>query len=184
MATNIGIMDAEYFVGRFEILSWINSLLQLNLSKVKKACSGVVHCQLLDATHPGIVLMHKVNFDAKSGYEMIQSLLSVTNISSFLAGVLAWKDPHILVHASQIVEILMEKLPNKFSKMLVSITTTQASSREKDNDSISGASFHRKHYHLRSGNLNPDESLLDDMKIPVPVNVSGPPCFVETATVN
>ncbi|KAI5389756.1 hypothetical protein KIW84_075161 [Lathyrus oleraceus] len=150
----------------------------------EKACSGVVHCQLLDATRPGIVLMHKVNFDAKSGYEMIQSLLSVTNISSFLAGVLAWKDPHILVHASQIVEILMEKLPNKFSKMLVSITTTQASSREKDNDSISGASFHRKHYHLRSGNLNPDESLLDDLKIPVPVNVSGPPCFVETPTVN
>lgn len=73
MDTNIGIMDVEYFVGRFEILSWINSLLQLNLSKVEKACSGVVHCQLLDAAHPGIVLMHKVNFDAKSNYEMIQN---------------------------------------------------------------------------------------------------------------
>ncbi|KAI5409445.1 hypothetical protein KIW84_055037 [Lathyrus oleraceus] len=36
MATNIGIMDAEYFVGRFEILSWINSLLQLNLSQSRK----------------------------------------------------------------------------------------------------------------------------------------------------
>lgn len=184
MATNIGIMDAEYFVGRFEILYWINSLLQLNLSKVEKACSGAVHCQLLDVARPGIVPMHKVNFDAKSGYEMIQSLLSVTNISSFLAGVLAWKDPHILVHALQIAEILMEKLPDTFSKMFVSITATQASSREKDNDSISGASFHRKHYQLRSGNLNPDESLLDDLKIPVPVNVSGPPCSVETPTVN
>ncbi|KAI5402306.1 E3 ubiquitin-protein ligase UPL3 [Lathyrus oleraceus] len=134
--------------------------------------------------------------------EMIQSLLSVTNISSFLAGVLAWKDPHILVHALQIAEILMEKLPDTFSKMFVregvvhavdqlivagesiSITTTQTSSREKDNDSISGASFHRKHYHLRSGNLNPDESLLDDLKSPVPVNASGPPCSVETPTVN
>ncbi|CAL5194834.1 unnamed protein product [Lathyrus oleraceus] len=73
MATNIRIMDPEYFVGRFEILSWINSLLQLNLSKVEKACSGAVQCKLLDATHPGIVPMHKVNFDAKSEYEMIQN---------------------------------------------------------------------------------------------------------------
>jgi len=36
MATNIGIMDAAYFVGRSEILSWINSTLQLNLSKVEE----------------------------------------------------------------------------------------------------------------------------------------------------
>ena len=86
--------------------------------------------------------------------------------------------------ALQIAKILMEKLHDTFSKMFVSITATQASSREKDNDSISGASFHRKHYQLRSGNLNPDESLLDDLKIPNPVNVSGPPCFVETPTVN
>lgn len=36
MATNIGMMDGAYFVGRSEILAWINSTLHLSLSKVEE----------------------------------------------------------------------------------------------------------------------------------------------------
>ncbi|KAK9098831.1 hypothetical protein Syun_025876 [Stephania yunnanensis] len=36
MVMSIGMMDAAYFVGRTEILAWINSTLHLNLSKVEE----------------------------------------------------------------------------------------------------------------------------------------------------
>lgn len=73
MATTIGMMDSAYFVGRNEILNWINARLQLHLSKVEEAASGAVQCQMMDMTYPGIVPMHKVNFDAKTEYDMIQN---------------------------------------------------------------------------------------------------------------
>jgi len=36
MASNIGMMDSAYFVGRNEILTWINNRLQLNLSRIEE----------------------------------------------------------------------------------------------------------------------------------------------------
>ncbi|GJN12971.1 hypothetical protein PR202_ga31300 [Eleusine coracana subsp. coracana] len=45
--------------------------------------------------------------------------LSVIGKLIFLAGILAWKDPQVLIPALQIAEILMEKLPEIFLKMFV-----------------------------------------------------------------
>nr|GEX01795.1 microtubule-associated protein RP/EB family member 1A [Tanacetum cinerariifolium] len=73
MASNIGMMDSAYFVGRNELLSWINARLQLNLSRIEEAASGAVQCQMMDMTYPGAVPMHKVNFDARTEYDMIQN---------------------------------------------------------------------------------------------------------------
>jgi len=51
---------------------------------------------------------------------LFQSLLSYfVSICSFLAGILAWKDPQVLIPALQIAEIMMEKLPETFSKLFV-----------------------------------------------------------------
>ncbi|CAI9781992.1 unnamed protein product [Fraxinus pennsylvanica] len=131
--------------------------------------------------------------------EMIQSLISSTNISSFLAGVLAWKDPQVLVPALQIAEILMQKLPGTFSKIFIregvvhavdsliiagsaSNTSLQPSSSENDNDSITGSSRSRR-CRRRGGNSSSDVNPAEDSKSSAP-SIGSPPNTIEIPTVN
>ncbi|KAK4764814.1 hypothetical protein SAY86_025904 [Trapa natans] len=129
-----------------------------------------------------------------SSSEMIQSLLSVTNIFSFLAGILAWKDPHVLVPALQIADILMEKLPETFSKMFVregvihaidqlilpgNNSSAQASAVDKDNDSITGSSSRSRRYRRRAANTNIDRSSVEESKNPLTISIGSPSGSVE-----
>lgn len=117
-----------------------------------------------------------------------------------MAGVLAWKDPQVLIPALQIAEILMEKLPGTFSKMFVregvvhavdalivsgssSTAPSQPPSTEKDNDSITGTSSSRRRYRRRSGNSNPDLHTTEDSKSPIPI-VGSPPSSMEITPAN
>lgn len=67
-------MDSgAYFVGRHELLGWINTTLQLNLQKIEETASGAVACQIMDALHPGTVPMKKVDFNVKNEYDFINN---------------------------------------------------------------------------------------------------------------
>lgn len=70
---SISLMDGTYFVGRKEILDWLNALCGLSLSKVEQTCTGAVACQILDAIYPGKVPMSKVDWSANKDYEYIQN---------------------------------------------------------------------------------------------------------------
>ncbi|XP_020699967.1 E3 ubiquitin-protein ligase UPL3-like isoform X1 [Dendrobium catenatum] len=125
-----------------------------------------------------------------SSAEMIPSLLSATNISSFLAGVLAWKDPQVLIPALQIAEILMDKLPDIFAEkfvregvvhaidaLIVSDSSTSVPSQsslleKKDAESISSRS--RRH-RRRNGGLNTDGGLFDEAKVLADGATGSPP---------
>ena len=70
MAT-IGLMEGAYFVGRKEIIDFVNTTLELRLNKVEDTASGCVACQLLDILYPNTVPMSKVDWSANKSFEYV-----------------------------------------------------------------------------------------------------------------
>jgi len=62
-------MDGAYFTSKNEILSFLNQLLDLNLTKIEQTASGCVACQLIEYCFPKSIPMSKVNWGAKSSHE-------------------------------------------------------------------------------------------------------------------
>lgn len=85
---SIGIMSGAYFVSRTGILSWLNSLLEINYQKVEQVSNGAAFCQIVDAMYPGkAVPLSDVNYNARShveilsNYKILQSAFAKCNIS-------------------------------------------------------------------------------------------------------
>ena len=70
---SIGMMEGAFFVGRSELLDWINDFFQLNLNKVEQAATGSVYCQIIDAIYPGTFQMGKLKWNAKHEYEFVDN---------------------------------------------------------------------------------------------------------------
>ncbi|KAJ1506844.1 hypothetical protein HMI55_001009, partial [Coelomomyces lativittatus] len=57
---------------RLELLNWLNSLLQLNFTRIEQLGTGAAYCQVFDSIW-GDVSMNKVKFDTKHEHEYIQN---------------------------------------------------------------------------------------------------------------
>lgn len=73
MTDKIGIMDGAYFVGRKELLSWLNTLLEINYKKVEQISNGAAMCQVMDTMYPNKNALSKVNFNATMDFEVLNN---------------------------------------------------------------------------------------------------------------
>lgn len=71
----VGIMEGAFFVGRTELLDWVNSTLALSVSRVEECASGCVYLQALDCLlgPKSRVAMSKVKWGAKHEYEFVHN---------------------------------------------------------------------------------------------------------------
>ena len=61
----IGMMDSAYFVGRQQLLSFFNDLLNLDLKKIEQTASGAVACQIAEYIFPGSIPLSRINWEAR-----------------------------------------------------------------------------------------------------------------------
>lgn len=52
-------------LGRLELLQWLNDATECDYPKIELCSDGIAYCQILDALHPGVVQLSKLNLNAK-----------------------------------------------------------------------------------------------------------------------
>jgi RP/EB family microtubule-associated protein len=60
-------------VPKGDLLNWVNSLLDLNLSKIEQLGTGAVYCQIFDTMFPGKIKINRVSWKARNEWEFIQN---------------------------------------------------------------------------------------------------------------
>lgn len=73
-------MTGAYFVGRRELLQWVNTLLQTDYKKVEDLRTGAAYCQILDALAPGKVNLKRCNFKATQEYQFVENFKGVAGL--------------------------------------------------------------------------------------------------------
>lgn len=78
-------------IGRYELLQWLNRLLEMDYAKIEELQDGVAYVQLLDALYPNAVPLHLVRFrsnmvsDWEYNFKIFRRVLSLKNIVKELA---------------------------------------------------------------------------------------------------
>lgn len=65
------MLKSGYFTTRTELLDWVNSTLQLQLTKIEQLGAGNIYCHLLDAAFPGKVSLNRVKWQAQLEIDFI-----------------------------------------------------------------------------------------------------------------
>ena len=85
---SIGIMSGAYFVSRKDLLTWVNTLLEVNYPKVEQMSNGAAFCQIVDAMYPGKgIPLSEVKYNARThdeimnNYKILQSAFAKCKIT-------------------------------------------------------------------------------------------------------
>lgn len=79
MSESIGMMDKAYFVGKADILNWMNSHLSLQLAKIEQCATGAVYCAVLDSLYPNTFPFSRVKWGAKHEHEFVDNYKILQN---------------------------------------------------------------------------------------------------------
>lgn len=66
-------------LSRHDILSWVNSSLSGNFSKIEELCTGAAYCQFMDMIWKGCLPVKKVKFNTNLEHEYIQNYKHLQN---------------------------------------------------------------------------------------------------------